>query len=174
GSGGAQPVCLRRDRFGGRAPPGDIGSPESLSSLEGSPAGPRGRRSRGQPAGPTGTPFLSFRTTLHAYGCRGALCARTARSPDRPGGNATARMALSTRTPIPSDLLTLEEAAVLANVHRDTVRAWCACGRVPRLVRERPPAVVHGRRPGRPTRPAKGPRGHAHRAQPRPRPSGPL
>ena len=42
-------------------------------------------------------------------------------------------MALSTRTPIPSDLLTLEEAAVLAHVHRDTVRAWCVSGRLPSI-----------------------------------------
>jgi diguanylate cyclase (GGDEF)-like protein/excisionase family DNA binding protein len=40
-------------------------------------------------------------------------------------------MALSTRTPTPSDLLTLEEAATLANVHRETVRAWCVSGRLP-------------------------------------------
>ena len=40
-------------------------------------------------------------------------------------------MALSARTPTPSDLLTLEEAATIANVHRETVRAWCVSGRLP-------------------------------------------
>src|SRR4029077_2492796 len=95
-------------------------APANLRSRARTPAKSRlivvsGDLESGQPAGPTGTPFRSFRTTLHAYGCRGALCACTAHLPDRPGGNATARMALSTRTPIPSDLLTLEEAAGLAH-----------------------------------------------------------
>jgi diguanylate cyclase (GGDEF)-like protein len=44
--------------------------------------------------------------------------------------SGTTRMALSSRSPSGSDLLTLEEAAGLARVRRDTIRAWCLAGRL--------------------------------------------
>jgi diguanylate cyclase (GGDEF)-like protein len=40
-------------------------------------------------------------------------------------------MALAARSTPMEDLLTLAEAAAVAHVHRDTVRAWCTTGRLP-------------------------------------------
>ena len=42
-------------------------------------------------------------------------------------------MALAARSTPMEDLLTLAEAAAVANVHRDTVRAWCTTGRLPSI-----------------------------------------
>jgi len=50
-----------------------------------------------------------------------------------PAGGIRAHMPLAARAAPPRDLLTLSEAAAIAHVHRDTVRAWCASGRLPSL-----------------------------------------
>ena len=42
-------------------------------------------------------------------------------------------MALAARPGQAAELITLSEAARLAGVHRDTVRAWCARGDLPSL-----------------------------------------
>ena len=45
-----------------------------------------------------------------------------------PIGAAPSPMALAARPAPAAELITLSEAARLAGVHRDTVRAWCARG----------------------------------------------
>src|SRR6185503_17716129 len=79
------------------------------------------------------TPFLSFRTAPHRTvptNTRGSH-ARTRHAAPPAGaehGAAPSLMALAARPKSAAELLTLGEAARLAGVHRETVRAWTRKG----------------------------------------------
>ena len=86
---------------------------------------------------------------------------------DRSGGTSNL-MALAARATASAELLTLSEAASVAGVHRDTVRAWCSTGRLAvdrRAAPRRSPSPACGPRP----RPGGSAAGRSRKLGPDPR-----